>query len=201
MSYHFEDGEDIIRVVRHSIFSYFLTLLVIGACIFVPLFFILPLFGLGAFGVSVFVIIIVLGLLLTLHVMWQVSRNYLLITNQHIIDVDKRRVGHSKLEKHALSKLKGIKSLQATFRERLFGYGDVAFKMDEVEGVLVLRKVRDPKGVKDVISNAVESYWASKTTAPARTHDEKHVDELRKLRLQVGAERFRELISQIEQEE
>ncbi|GEM_PF-4413350 len=155
-------GEEIIKKVRKSTWSYSGRIFFGLLFVLIPLFFMLPLLYRGNLGIGLFVASVSFGFYCWLKVGWLLRRNYLLITSLGLVDVDVRRPFRKRVQRHDFSQLEGLKWRRRHWWQQLFDYGDIVFKIWGRSGVLILRSVPDPSGLKDLLVATIQEYWKSK---------------------------------------
>ena len=137
--------------------------------------------------------------------MWGVFRNCLVLTNFHIIDIDKRKFFRKKITKFMLDDIDEVHAVQKSRVQKFFNYGNIVFRLGSIKGDLVLKYVSDPDYLKDIIVNTIENSGSEETRMQAKKpknlpSDEKIRHVLMKIKNTLGEDRFFEMIDELDNE-
>ncbi|HLD81673.1 MAG TPA: hypothetical protein VJA22_00515 [Patescibacteria group bacterium] len=198
------DGEDVMRIIRRSPWSYISRYFLVLLLGLIPIFFIIPLFYSGRNGILIFSLSLLLAILILFRVLWSIYRNALVLTNLNIIDVDKKKLFRKKITKFSLQDVEEVRVVKKGLRPKFFNYGNVVFRISSVNGSLILKYVGDPEYVKDLIVATIETsddQIIASEEEQTRPSDEKMIKMMRKIRTTVGGDHFEELLAQVYEED
>lgn len=190
-----KEGEELVELVRR----YWLVRvwqILLGLFFLVMPFFLLYLlvqrgrWGLAGFGVSVGIGVIILA-----RVGYQWSRSAFIITNLRVIDVDQRGFFHKSVAEASYEKIQDVIATIRGIAATLLHYGTVQIQTASSGTALELDHVKDPEGIKDIISE-----WQGRAGSATEDDEEFDADEarlmLKRLRAKVGEEEMKRLVEE-----
>lgn len=136
-----DDHEYVVCVLYRSFMAYWSTLLPAMLLLLVPLFFVIPLILSGWKGMVVLGVAFCVSLFLLIRVVWKIFRNYLILTNQHLIDVECEGMFRKHITKFPLHEIGGLKKGSSGFLQRMVGFGDISFTRVASNTVFVIRNI------------------------------------------------------------
>lgn len=147
-----KEGEEVVRIVRRYPGSLLFPALPAMAFLLGPFFFLFPLLKLGVFGALGFVILLMIGGILTARLMILYSLNALVITNQRLIDVDQRGFFHREVSESTFDKIQDVSFSMKGVSQTLFRYGTVLIQTAGAQSNLEIRYVQNPERVQELIA-------------------------------------------------
>ncbi|MBU1146266.1 PH domain-containing protein [Patescibacteria group bacterium] len=146
-------GEEIVAVVRNFGLTLWPKILVAAFLIIAPFFFLFPLFGRGYWGVALFFLPILLGVIFTIRtfVLWYY--NAFIITNRRVVDIDQRGFFERVVSEADFSEIKDISHRRKGIWQTIFRYGNVRIQISDTDIGLEIRNVRAPEDIQQLISD------------------------------------------------
>lgn len=204
------EGEDVLRIIRRYMLTFFWSYMMLLLFIVGPFFFIVPLFRWGMSGMIVFFGTLFIGVFLALRTFMTWFFNALVVTTERVIDIDQRGFFHRTTSEIPYEDIADVMARRKGILQTIFRYGDIIITTDgEVQ--YIVRSVKRPERVQDIILKCVEMHSekqsASETSVPPpRENEVKSADDdveiveiLRALRKKVGDDNFHELIHKAEE--
>lgn len=147
-----KQGEAVLRIVRH----YGLTFAPKAAFGFLliaaPFFFMLPIFSLGGYGVVVFIVAVLAGLLYSLRVLMEWHWNAFVITTRRVVDIDQHGFFRRTVSEAPYDKIQDVSyAINGAFGTML-GYGAITVQTAGSQVNLELPGVKNPKEVHHLIT-------------------------------------------------
>jgi len=92
-----------------------------------------------------------LGALILFVGLWVYRRNYVLITNQHIIQVEQHGLFGSQVDQVSLGRIQDVSGVQQGYGPPCFGYGTVVVQSAGESRQFIFPHVPEPKPLADYI--------------------------------------------------
>ncbi len=108
-------------------------------------------------SVLVGVFIVVAGLILAIG-LWVYRRNYVLITNHHLIQVEQRGLFHSQVDQVSLGRIQDVSGVRPGILATLLGYGTVTIQSAGEQRQFILTTVPDPQPLADYVLELHEKF-------------------------------------------
>lgn len=183
------EGEQVILIVRPSLWRWFWPLLLSIILIFGDFFFLYPLVRWGDWGLIIFALIQFVALIILL----KISRRYyftaFILTSHKIIDLDQLGYFSRAIAQQPLSRIGNLSGKTSGLGGALLGLGDIIISLPETGSRIVVSKVKNFKKVVSIIASEQEKYLKSISRA-GRTPAE----ALAELKNKMGEEKFQELL-------
>jgi len=107
--------------------------------------------------VMIAALILIAGLIMVVG-LWVFRRNYLLITNQHIIQVEQHGLFGSQVDQVSLGRIQDVSGIQRGLWPTMFGYGTVIVQSAGEARQFIFPRVPEPKTLADYILELHESF-------------------------------------------
>lgn len=146
-------GEEVAAVVRHFGLTFWPQILAVALLIILPFFFIFPLFKWGAWGVGLFLFLILLGIVYAVRTFVVWYYNAFVITNFRIIDIDQRGIFLRVVSEAAYEKIQDVSYRRKGVWQTIFRHGDVRIQMVGSDTGFEIKNVRKPGEVQELISS------------------------------------------------
>ncbi|MFA6099468.1 MAG: PH domain-containing protein [Patescibacteria group bacterium] len=148
-----KDEEQIRAMVRRHAVTLVGKLLLAMVLIVVPFFLLFPLFNLGIFGVIVFAIVILVGVVLAARTLFVWDNDVLIITNQRIVDVDQRGLFSRHVSEASLNMIQDVSWKKQGFWHTLFRMGDVKVQTAGATSTIQGENLPRPEKVHELIND------------------------------------------------
>ncbi len=139
------EGEEIVEVIRQHWIAKIGALCAATLFVLLPFFFMFYLFGLGAIGVTLFVTLIIFGLIFCAREYYMWKYNVFVITNKKVIDIDQRGLFHKVVSEVAFPKVLDVSYQSKGIINAVFGFGDITVKTSIPDLALAIRHVAQVK--------------------------------------------------------
>ena len=146
-------GEEVIAVVRHFGLTLWPKILAVILLFTLPFFFIFPLFKWGYWGVALFLLPILLGVIFALKTFVVWYYNAFIITNKRVIDLDQRGFFERIVSEVALETIQDVSHRRKGIWQTIFRYGDVRIQVADTDTGLEIKNVRAPEETQQLISD------------------------------------------------
>ena len=147
-----KDDEEIIKVVRKYALVFFGPVFLSAIFIIAPFFFLYPLFHWGSWGVLIFFLILIIGILLGLRAFVIYSLNTFIITNQRIIDIDQRGFFDRTVSETTYDKIQDVSFKIKGIAQTLWHYGSIIIQTAGSQANIELHGVKDPEQIQHLIT-------------------------------------------------
>lgn len=117
-------------------------------------------------GAMVVVFILLAGLILVFGV-WVYRRNYLLLTNKHLIQVEQHGLFTSQVDQVSLGRIQDVSGKRPGLAATLLGYGTVTIQSAGEQRQFVFDHVPNPQELADYILEAHEKFLEEHGIGPA----------------------------------
>lgn len=149
--FNLRPDEHVVAVIRRSVIAHAASAGLAFLCVFLAFFLIVPLFARGRFGVAVFVLLIVLGILATFRAFWFWYGTAFIITGARIIDSDQRGVFHRRISEAPFERVEDITIEIRGVISTIFHLGTVRVQTASAQALLELRMVPRPELVHELL--------------------------------------------------
>ncbi|MFA6553624.1 MAG: PH domain-containing protein [Patescibacteria group bacterium] len=146
-----KEGEEVIRIVRKYPLVFCWPIFWSAIFIIAPFFFLVPLWQWGRWGVGLFFISLVFGLLLGVRVAVLYSLNIFVITSERIIDIDQTGFFSRTVSETTYDKIQDVSYSIKGIMQTFLHYGDVIIQTAGQQVNLELNSVKDPEKIQQVI--------------------------------------------------
>lgn len=161
-----KDGETVVRIVRNFWLTYVGPFLFAFLLFAAPFFLMIPLFKMGSWGLGVFVVSLVAGLLVALRqaIIWYWNAS--VVTTQRVVDIDQRGFFDRTVSEAVFEKIQDVSYRVKGFWNTMLNFGTVVIQTAGATTNIELTNVRDPKEVHHLITEKMAAR-ASGTDKPA----------------------------------
>lgn len=187
------DGEVILREVRRSFLSMIGRILLAAALVLGPFFFLFPLLGLGMPGLLLFLGTLLLGVLLTVRLVFLYARNVCWVTTLRLVDIDQRGFFARTVSEVGYDKVQDVSVAVRGVWQTLFRTGTVRILTPNANSRIEIRDVRNPEELQALIMATMAQHRSDH--ADEGTEDARR--QLQKLRAALGDERLAELVGDV----
>lgn len=161
MSYYSKNlkpNEVIIQILKKYYLTYFWQFLLSIFLILLPFFLLYLLFQWANWGLVIFSILFLTGLIFCLRFLINYFLNNLIITNQRIIYHQQKGFFHRKVFEVFLDKIQDISYEINGLGPTLFKYGTLNIQVINSNTVIKIDKIKTPATIQNLINSAKESY-------------------------------------------
>jgi len=150
-------GETFIELRRHTFFAY-LFLYFLGILIlFIDAFFIFWLIGQGIYGYAIITLGMLLGLYIIVRAFRRQRKNYWILTDQRIIDIDKTGWLEESVASIDLDSIVDIVVTKKGLRAKIFNYGNLQIETGNEQYLIIIDKIRKPKKFADLLQELCQT--------------------------------------------
>lgn len=153
-----KDGEQIVSVIRRYGFTFFWAWFFSFLLIVVPFFFMFWLFNHGAWGQTLFVVPLMLGILLLIRTVFIWQRNILIITTHRVVDIDQRGFFDKVTSNISYDQLEDVMGRIKGFWGTIFRYGNVTIQSGGGKVQVIVDKIKQPVYVQQEIAELHDKY-------------------------------------------
>lgn len=150
--------EEILQVVHEAITPNIPRFIGFVVLLALPFFFLFPLFREGLFGVTIFFVVLIIGIVLTSRAFFKWSRTVLIVTDKRVVDHEQsgfftRVITEARYKQldEVICRIKGISPT-------LFRYGTVRMHLSGNAADIEFRRISSPERVTDLINDLREEY-------------------------------------------
>jgi hypothetical protein len=154
------ENEKVVGVVRQFPLV-FVKQVILAALLFsAPFFFMLPLFGLGAFGVAVFVVSVLAGLFVGFRGLVRWYWTVFIVTSHRVVDVDQRGLFDRFVSEASFEKIQDVSYARRGFWGTVLNFGTLVVQTAGTTAHLEQYYVRQPQDIQHMIVKAMGEYLA-----------------------------------------
>lgn len=150
-------GETFIELRRHTFFAYLFQYILGILVLFVDSFFLFWLMGQGIFGYAIIALGILIGLYLIIRAFRRQRKNYWILTDQRIIDIDKTGWLEESVASIELDSIVDIVVTKKGLGAKIFNYGNLQIETGNEEFLIIIDKVRKPKKFADLLQELCQT--------------------------------------------
>ena len=188
-----DNREHVVTIVCQGIVNIGRTLVLPGLLIIASFFFLYALFSRGASGVILFFVIFGLGIILVARQLLIWRTQALIITNQRIIDVDRRGVFKRVVSFAPLSQITDVYYESTGLWQTLSKSGNIVTILNDGKTKFEFKNVSRPERTLQIIHDVYKKQVAGFDGAELTAHE--LVKLINKIKSSLGEKRFRELIA------
>lgn len=189
---YLKEDEELIRINRSVFLSRFWNFLGGFLLLVLGFFFLYPLFRQGTWGIILFFLLILSGLLLLLRGLITWSLNALVLTNKRIIDFDQKGLFHRVISEITYNDIQDVTFEIKGFWATLFNWGDIKILTAGPKVNLELKWVSEPQKLQSLIRE-IQSKIQNQTTKEKLSAQEL-ISLVEKIKSELGEEEIRKLI-------
>ena len=147
-----KEDEELVIIVRKYPLVFLGPMIISAIFIIAPFFFLYPLFHAGWWGLALFFILLVFGIIYGIRQFILYSFNVFVITNKRIIDIDQRGLFDRVVSESSYDKIQDISFRNKGVLQTFFHYGSVIIQTASNDANLELEGVKDPAKIQEIIS-------------------------------------------------
>jgi len=195
-----KEGETLLAVVRPFALVYVVPILITSLVVLLDFFLLYWFVRQGKWGILVFFVILVIGVILSLRTAYLWIMNAFVVTNQRVIDIDQGGFFHRSVSESTYEKIQDISFTIRGVWATLFHYGSVVLQTAGTNAHLELKNVRAPERVQAMIVEAQRQRIAAlpaeqRAAAAQPQHDDLDLESVvRTIRGQLGEDQFGQLV-------
>lgn len=151
ISKRLKDNEEVVKVFREYILVNTWAIMITAILVIVPFFLMFPLFRLGWYGILIFLLLVIAGLIFGFrkYIMWYYTT--FVITNQRIIDYDQKGLFHRQVSEAVFEKIQDVSYNKKGPTQTLFNYGNIVVQTAGEAKNLEINKVKNPSKVQSLL--------------------------------------------------
>lgn len=153
-----KDDEQLVMIVRSNPIAFFWSFLISLIFLLIPFLVMVPLFKIGAAGMGVFWVSVLIGVILLLRVLVKAYFNSLVITDQRVVDWDQRGLFDRVISEADYDKIQDISYRIKGPISTLFRFGTLQIQTAGAVLVLELNYVRDPQKIQSLLTDIKRNY-------------------------------------------
>lgn len=154
-----EKNEEVVVIIKISLFKYFWEIL--GAILFilVPSYFAFWLFNQGRYGVAAFCFSLSVGFLLLLKIVIGRMRNKTVLTNQRLTHFESSGFFDEEILSVNLYEIQNVFYFKKGLLAKLFNYGDLSLENSQRQELLRLKNISSPEKVFLSVNKLKNDFW------------------------------------------
>ncbi len=165
--FELDQGEEVVRRINHHWVDLFSLSTMVGVIIMVALALayglgryreLLPPFITNGMVVAAIVALLLIAGLILIVGTWVYGRNYLLVTNQHLIQVEQRGLFGSQVDQVSLGRIQDVSGVREGFWPTVLGYGTVTVQSAGEQRQFIFSRVGEPQALADYILELHEQF-------------------------------------------
>lgn len=147
-----KENEELVVIVRKYPLVFLGPIMITAIFIIAPFFFLYPLFHAGWWGIALFFLFLVFGIIYGIRQFIIYSFNVFVITNKRIIDIDQRGLFDRVFSESSYDKIQDISFRIKGVLQTFFHYGSVIIQTASSDANLELEGIKDPAKIQEIIS-------------------------------------------------
>jgi hypothetical protein len=155
-----KEQERIIRIIKRYGLTLFWSWFFVVVLLVVPFFFMFWLFRHDWWGITLFVLSIVLSLLLAFKTIFVWQRNILIVTTHRIVDIDQKGFFHKEISKIAYDQVEDVFGSIKGFWGTIFRYGNVIIQTGNGKIEVIIDRVKQPVHIQEEIQDMRDRFMA-----------------------------------------
>lgn len=155
-----KEQERIVRIIKRYGLTLFWNWFFVFVLLAVPFFFMFWLFRHDWWGITLFVLPIVLSFLLLFKTIFVWQRNILIITTHRIVDIDQKGFFHKEISKIAYDQVEDIFGSIKGFWGTIFRYGNVIIQTGNGKVEVIVDRVKQPVHVQEEIQDMRDRFMS-----------------------------------------
>lgn len=153
-----KSDESQVDLLREHWLIYWWQYLIALILILLPFFFLYVLFSYQAWGILVFTISIILGILVGFRAIYIYSLNAVLITNQRIINFNRKGLFNLKVQETAFDNIIDISYNKKGIFATILKYGDIDILTDNENQKFCLNRIKNPDKIREKLASYQKNY-------------------------------------------
>ncbi len=187
--------EEVLMTVRQDFVPFVPRMVFFALWFVIPFFFLFPLFRQGAWGVGVFLLLVLSAVFFSLRSWFAWQRTIFVVTDRRLIDIDQHGFFDRSISELFFSGIDEVSFRRKGFFSTIFRYGLVLIKTTGSAADIEVRRVRNPSRLTDLVNDLREAVINEEPKDPKTRKVRKLVkgmseDEIEEL-AEVSREKFR----------
>ena len=166
-----KDGEEIKDIVRRHGLTLVPGLFVAFLCIVVPFFFLFPLFAWGIFGVAVFLVAVILGIVIAIRTFLLWDADVLIVTSLRVVDVDQRGVFTRIVSEAPIPSIQDVSWTRKGIGQTILRMGTLRIQQTGMQSAIEARDIASPERVCEGINDLRHHTTPKRVDADPERHD------------------------------
>lgn len=150
-------GETLIEIRHQSIMAYLFKYFIGFAVLLAISFALFWLLSQAVIGTAIVIVGYVLGLYIILHACRRQRKNYWVITDQRLIDIDRQGFFNESISSVSLESIEDIVVNKKGLMAKIFNYGALTIETGNEQYVVIMEKVSRPKKLADRLLDLCQS--------------------------------------------
>lgn len=155
-----KEQERIIRIIKRYGLTLFWSWLVVFVLLAVPFFFMFWLFQHDWWGISLFVLPILLSLLLLGKTIFVWQRNVLIITTHRLVDIDQKGFFHKEISRVSYDQVEDVSGSIKGFWGTIFRYGNIIIQTGNGKVEVIIDRIKQPVHVQEEIQEMRDRFMS-----------------------------------------
>jgi len=192
------EDENVVKIVRQSILKLMISLVLPIILIVLPFFCLYPLFSWGNPGVALFSILLLIGALWLIRalIIWYFQT--FIITNQRIIDVDRKGVFQKTVSDIPLTKIQDIFYQTRGIWQTLVKIGNISIVLPDSKAKIEIKNIAQPHQIQQLILQ-LRAETLGERLDSTKLSAQELVALVKKIKAGIGEKKFNEIIGQTEE--
>ena len=149
---HLKDEENVQAVVRRHVATLVPPLFLAMIFIVLPFFLLFPLFSIGAIGVIIFAVLVLIGIVIAARTLMLWDADVLVITNERVVDVDQKGLLARKVTEASLSVIQDVSWKREGIAQTVFRMGTLQIQTAGGGAAIQVGDISYPQVVHELIN-------------------------------------------------
>lgn len=154
-----QKNENILAVIKKSLWRKMILILIAFIFIIVPSFFAFWLFSKGSYGIISFGLSVLVGVLIFLKIVIERKKNLFIITNQRVIKFESKNFFSEEIFGVNFYEIQNILFIKNGLFSKVFNYGDVVLENNQRQKLMILSAVASPEKVFHLTNKIKNDFW------------------------------------------
>ena len=155
-----KEQERIVRIIKRYGLTLFWSWFFVFILLVVPFFFMFWLFRHDWWGITLFVVPIVLSFLLLFKTIFVWQRNILIITTHRLVDIDQKGFFHKEISRVAYDQVEDVAGSIKGFWGTIFRYGNVIIQTGNGKVEVIVDRIKQPVQIQDEIQEMRDRFMS-----------------------------------------
>ncbi|HQF57385.1 MAG TPA: hypothetical protein PK831_02690 [Candidatus Magasanikbacteria bacterium] len=148
-----KEGEKVIEIIKRAGITLFWDWFLVFILLVTPFFFMFWLFRHDWWGITLFILPIVLSLFLIVKIIFVWQRNIFIITTHRLVDINQKGFFHKEISKITYDQVEDIFGSIKGFWGTLFRYGKVIIQTGNGQIEIIVDKIKSPIQIQEIIQD------------------------------------------------
>lgn len=197
---NFHPGEVVLAEVRQYPFASAGRWVLIVVMVLGPFFFLLPLLNWGKWGLLIFFVVLIIGLLLLARTLMVLMRTVFVITSHRLIDVDQRGFFEQVVSETTYNTIQDVSFTVKGVRQTMADYGTIKIQTAGNQANLAIVNARHPAAIHELIlkarAEAADVPVPEDDEVNEEMSDQEMLKLLKRMRSLVGDKEFQTLVKE-----